>query len=553
MERTKIGTQTSTVTASLVTYFIYKRWEPQRLLAHAVLLVLLPAFVVLRDESSMISLKDVCVRTMIHWVIVVGMTTLYRLSRFHPLAEYPGPLVCKITKFSLAYATSRGRLHEVVRQIHAQYGDVVRIGPNELSFCRSDAVQPVLGARLLQRGPYFDTRRLPSGRYMIDGVRDFAESAVRRKQWLKAMSGEGLKGCEDALASKIRELCENLKRRQEEAVDISAWMSYFGFDFMGVMALGRDFGMMKAGADVDEFWRLIEKGSTMNSALAHIPWILPIIYKIPDGGKDVVKLRNICAECAASRVKQPAKTKDLFYYLSGENESPMADSPDDHLIENGITAVVAGSDTAATALAHLCYFLVKHPECYQKLRKEINEYFPSGGEVFDPRLHVDMPYLNACINEVMRLYAPVMTGLQRRVEYGTGGMMISGYFVPEDTQVSVHTHTLHRHPQEFFPLPDVFWPDRWLDQDVYTLPTGDIIPKEQIKTTGAALIPFSVGPQSCVGKSLAMMEIRATLCALVQKFEMRAAEGFRMESWEENLEDIFVTKRGPLLIRVKEH
>ena len=68
------------------------------------------------------------------------------------------------------------------------------------------------------------------------------------------------------------------------------------------------------------------------------------------------------------------------------------------------TAVLAGSDTAATALAHLCYFLTTRPECHKKLRKEINEYFPNSEEPFDPALHAEMRYLNACMCVSILIY-----------------------------------------------------------------------------------------------------------------------------------------------------
>lgn len=47
------------------------------------------------------------------------------------------------------------------------------------------------------------------------------------------------------------------------------------------------------------------------------------------------------------------------------------------------TAVVAGSDTAATALGHLCYFLLNHPKYLELLRREVNEVFPDGQEPSD--------------------------------------------------------------------------------------------------------------------------------------------------------------------------
>ena len=60
-------------------------------------------------------------------------------------------------------------------------------------------------------------------------------------------------------------------------------------------------------------------------------------------------------------------------------------------------AIVAGSDTPATALSNLWYFLLRHPECAEQLRKEIDAAFPPGEDVMDFSRHAEMPYLNACM------------------------------------------------------------------------------------------------------------------------------------------------------------
>ena len=53
---------------------------------------------------------------------------VYRLSPFHPLARYPGPLGCKLSKFWLAFVCVRGYQHRYIKSLHDRYGDVVRIG-----------------------------------------------------------------------------------------------------------------------------------------------------------------------------------------------------------------------------------------------------------------------------------------------------------------------------------------------------------------------------------------------------------------------------------------
>ena len=104
-------------------------------------------------------------------------------------------------------------------------------------------------------------------------------------------------------------------------------------------------------------------------------------------------------------------------------------------------------------------------------------------------------------------------------------------FVPEGTQVFVHFYSLHRNPQEFSPIPDTYWPDRWLAQDSYTLPTRDVIGKDQVVTNKAAFVPFSLGPQNCVGKALAQVEMRAVFAALIQKFDVHKAKEYNLDNY----------------------
>lgn len=59
----------------------------------------------------------------------------YRLSPFHPLARYPGPLGCRLTKFWMAILSLSGRQHIYIQELHKRYGDVVRIGKRFATYC----------------------------------------------------------------------------------------------------------------------------------------------------------------------------------------------------------------------------------------------------------------------------------------------------------------------------------------------------------------------------------------------------------------------------------
>ena len=66
------------------------------------------------------------------------------------------------------------------------------------------------------------------------------------------------------------------------------------------------------------------------------------------------------------------------------------------VVMNAATAVVAGSDTTATTLSSIAYFLLSNPACFSRLRAEIDEAFPPGvKEPTDTTVLAQMPYLNA--------------------------------------------------------------------------------------------------------------------------------------------------------------
>lgn len=67
------------------------------------------------------------------------------------------------------------------------------------------------------------------------------------------------------------------------------------------------------------------------------------------------------------------------------------------MYSDGLLAVVAGSDTTATAISALVYFLLRDPVAFKRLRAEIDHYFPRDEEPVNFTRMAGMPYLNACM------------------------------------------------------------------------------------------------------------------------------------------------------------
>ncbi|CAL1708270.1 unnamed protein product [Somion occarium] len=539
---------TLTFLASLTGWWIYHLFEPTDLLSTSLLLLGVPTVLTTLLQVQFTSLVTAVLAIFVsYYFILLALVTGYRLSPFHPLAQYPGPLPGKMSKLWDAWMTAKGNHHQYVRALHDKYGDIVRIGPNELSIRHGDAIAPIL-TKDLRKGPYYDSRQA-DGKPALDGIRDFVEHAARRKPWTKAMSISAMKGYSEYLTKTVDELVQALEVRQE--VDISDWMTFAAFDFMGEMIFSTEFGMIKAGKDTTGIWHALEEGTFAAGILSHIPWILNFLKYSPQGGSAFVVLQTIGARIAKQRIEAGSNKRDLFHYLVSEDESTGMKLNIEAAISDGMMSIIAGSDTSATNLTHLFYFLLKNPKMKKRLQEEIDRVFPQGEETADYTKQSEMPYLNACINEALRLYPAVLLGLQRRVEKGTGGRMIGPFFVPEGTQVSAHLFSLHRDPRYFYPIPDTFWPDRWLTQSSYTLPSGDTIPSTQLTHNKAVFNPFSAGRQSCAGKLIAWMEMRAIMCGVLQKFDIDPINGSEFESYENGLVEVYITHRGALPLRLK--
>lgn len=102
-----------------------------------------------------------------------------------------------------------------------------------------------------------------------------------------------------------------------------------------------------------------------------------------------------------------------------------------------------------------------------------------------------LPYLEAVINEALRIHSTSAIGLPRLVP--EGGLNVLGKYFPEGTVLSVPSYTIHRNKEVWGEDADAFRPERWFERDPAALQK--------------AFNPFSYGPRACVGKNLATMEL----------------------------------------------
>jgi hypothetical protein len=119
--------------AHQVTHLWFRKREPTSFTPLFLGLVVVPGLTVIARLNRS-TLTDVFVTYTSFYVLLLMSIVTYRLSPLHPLAGYPGPRIARITKFWGVWKTIDGKLPQYYRELHAQYGSVVRIGKSVSGF-----------------------------------------------------------------------------------------------------------------------------------------------------------------------------------------------------------------------------------------------------------------------------------------------------------------------------------------------------------------------------------------------------------------------------------
>ena len=101
---------------------------------------------------------------------------------------------------------------------------------------------------------------------------------------------------------------------------------------------------------------------------------------------------------------------------------------------NAFILVLAGSETTSITLSGATYLLTSHPDTLAKLTNEVRSAFTSADEI-NITSAGQLPYLRGVLNESLRMFPPVASGLVREVPLG--GAQIAGQYVPGGVSRSI--------------------------------------------------------------------------------------------------------------------
>ncbi|KAL3509886.1 hypothetical protein ACH5RR_029287 [Cinchona calisaya] len=170
-----------------------------------------------------------------------------------------------------------------------------------------------------------------------------------------------------------------------------------------------------------------------------------------------------------------------------------------------LNLIAGGSDTTSATLSWAVALLLNNPRVLKKVQEELDFQVGRERQVSESDIP-DLVYLQAMVNETLRLYPPGALGGIREF---TEDSVICGYHIPKGTRLLPNLWKLHRDPK-VWPEPLEFRPERFLTTH------KDI----DVKGHHFELIPFTAGRRICPGMNFGLQMLHFVLANLLHSFDI---------------------------------
>ncbi|XP_065365373.1 probable cytochrome P450 28c1 [Calliphora vicina] len=175
-----------------------------------------------------------------------------------------------------------------------------------------------------------------------------------------------------------------------------------------------------------------------------------------------------------------------------------------------MTFLIDGLDTTATVISHCLLMLAREPGAQQILYGEVLAACNGDGLISFEKLN-EMPYLDACVHESLRIYPPGLWSTkcctqQYEVKNKDGQVLT----IEKGETIMIPIYALHHDPQ-YYPEPDKFKPERFLPEN------GGV---KHFKDHGVFL-GFGDGPRTCLGMRFALVQCKSAISSLIKSFRIK--------------------------------
>ena len=403
----------------------------------------------------------------------------------------PGPDLSRLAALRAFRSDPLGLLERL-----AAYGDVVTIDvPGSAAYLLNhpDLVRDVLvtGHRSFHKGPTIQAAKMLLGESLLTSE---DETHLRRRRLIQPMFHH------ERIATYAASMVRFAERAAErwgdgEQVDIQAEMPALTLAVVGETLFGTDVDERRSAivrrALTDTLGMFDRVYSPLFRLLGRLP--SPTMRRYRRVESD---LNRVIAEMIAERRAVGASADDLLSLLLRAREDG-AGMTDEQVRDEALTLFLAGHETTAIALTWTWWLLSRNPEVEGRLHAELDGVLPDRPP--SVRDLPNLPYTQAVISESIRLRPPAWAIGRTAV----AGHRANGYAIDQGSIVVVSPWLLHHDPR-WWPEPEAFRPERWLDDD--------------LGRPRYAFIPFGGGPRVCIGEPFARLEAAMLLASIARRW-----------------------------------
>jgi hypothetical protein len=294
-------------------------------------------------------------------------------------------------------------------------------------------------------------------------------------------------------------------------VDLGRWLHLYAHDVLGRVLFGRSFGFLETGGDVDSFIESVASAVPLLHVIAAAPRYLrkPIlsaaILLIPgalkafkgvgfmsDKAKEYTRLRMQDIQ-DGNGTSPDILSQLLRRTVSEHNDKSGGEGWFTHkeVTLDAWAGLIAGSDSVATNLRAVLYYLMKYPGAMSKAIQELQRVDGEGllsTPITFSESTKHLPYMAACIKEATRIFPSTGVATPRVAQ--AEGITLSSFYVPAGYQIGVNAAVVQHDTGVFGEDAGEFNPERWLESP------------ERCFAMEKGMFQFGAGTRTCIGKNV---------------------------------------------------
>ncbi|KAI1089462.1 cytochrome P450 [Rostrohypoxylon terebratum] len=421
--------------------------------------------------------------------------------------------------------------HQTVCTKHVFIGDVVRIAPNELAFGNPRAAEDIYSSHEKSLETFVKTDIHDFAKDKDGGLiwqQDPHRHRQIAKQVAQAFSRKAIRATDPVIHHYVDLFVNKMKEigNTPGGVDLSNWVQWLAMDIAADMAYSHQVDCMKEARNSAYLNAVLSfnKFATMTQVLRRFPWLGFLrfaVFPVSLLGQ-LMQLRKASLREMHRRLSLQGATEHADYF---DQLAPAAGraggDPDEILRLSKISTqlMFAGYLPPSDWYYGTFFHLLHTREALEALAREVRTAFTSYDEI-TPSTAQQLPYLNACMKEALRLF-PTSAIINGMPVYSPG-TVVDGNYIPRNTTCQFSAFSVARN-EKYFRDHHLYRPERWLpaDHSLY----NERYSGDQLD----AFMPFSQGPRMCSGKEVAWWQARLVLAKVLWSLDMEMVPGQKID------------------------